>query len=161
MWALEGENPHSRCPEAIKAGGTTTGQLHSGYCSCVKQLKWVITVLAGVQKHRSVQSDSPSEERLQGDEMTAAHRHQQCDPSMLTWGEGVKCSRIPISGSPALWFGTEIHFWMILIRWSQNNVAFPRGFCNLLLVLWPLFNSMDYGSQPDEGLGMLWIIHHK
>lgn len=155
MWALGGENRHSRCSEAIKAGLRTTLQSHCAHCPYGKQLKGVIPVQAGSQKHGSVQSDSPREEGLQGEEMTVAYRHQQCNLSVLTWGEDVKCSRIPISGSPALWFDTAIHFWIILIRWSQNNVTFPRGFCNLLLVLWPMFNSMDYGSQPDEWLGML------
>lgn len=54
-----------------------------------------------------------------------------------------------------------IHFWMVLSRWSQNHVAFSRGFCNLFLVLWPMLDSMEYCSQPDEGFGMLRIIHHK
>lgn len=157
-WRRKHAQQDTQCSEAIKAGLTTTLQAHCGYCPCVKQLKWVISVLAAIQNRGSVQSDSTSEERLQGEEMIAACRHQQSNLSMLTWGEDVKGSIIPIFGSPTLWFGTTKHFWMILIRWSQNHVAFSNVICSLFpdpcLIPWNIVANM----KRDLGCSELFII---
>lgn len=110
--------------------------------------------LAGAQERGSVQSDSTSEERLQGEERTAAYSHQQCLLSMLPRGEDVECSRIPISGSPALCFGTAPHFGMVLIRWSQNNVTFCL-LCDPCLIPWIMVANLMGGLGCSE----LFIIN--